>query len=253
MKFLLVLFCLALTVPLSAKTAKVKKPLVKSLKHSLKPGKATLTVKKPALKRLPIGYEEAKFVLPPAVWLTTAYSRGMFRNITAPPFKPRGPVYLPKGSTNVALNKPVTSSDERPKKGTIRMVTDGDKKWAQGSQLELAPGTQWVQIDLQKPHLIHGILLWHYAGLGAVYRDVVIQLADDPDFVINLRTVYNNDNNNSSGLGVGRDREFYEDWRGQWIPIKAQKARYVRLYSNGSTRDPINLYTEAEVWGQPTK
>jgi hypothetical protein len=244
---------LALAVPLSAKTAEVKKPSVKSLKHSLKPGKATLAVKKSALQKPPPGYEEAKFVLPPMVWFTTAYSRGMFRNITALPYKARGPVYLPKGSTNVALNKPVTSSDERPKTGTLGMVTDGDKKWEEGSQLELAPGTQWVQIDLQKPHLIHGILLWHYAGLGAVYRDVVVQLADDPDFVTNLRTVYNNDNNNSSGLGVGKDREFYEDWRGQWIPIKAQKARYIRLYSNGSTRGPINLYTEVEVWGTPTK
>lgn len=239
------LFCLAFAPPLFAKNIKTPKTSAK-LQKTAPPDKVKT-------RNAPPGYEEANFILPEPVWYTTAYSRGMFRNITAPPFKPRGPVYLPKGSTNVALNKPVTSSDERPAKGTLRMVTDGDKNWTEDSQVELAPGTQWMQIDLQKPHIIHGVLLWHYAGLGAVYRDVVIQLADDPDFVTNLRTVYNNDQDNSSGLGIGKDREFYEDWRGQWITSKAQKARYIRLYSNGNTRDAINRYTEVEVWGTPNK
>lgn len=64
----------------------------------------------------------------------------------------------------------------------------------------------------------------------------------------NVRTVFNNDRDNSSGLGLGRDSEFYEHYSGQWIPIAAQKARYVRLYSRGNTSDPQNQYTEVEVW-----
>ena len=125
----------------------------------------------------PPGHEEAKFVTPPASY---GSSPRRIRQTTALPFLPRGVVYLPKGSTNVAAGKPVSSSDEKPFTGTLSMVTDGFKGPYEG-MVGLGHTPQWLQIDLLGFYEIHGILLWHYHGDTRVYRDVVIQLADDPD------------------------------------------------------------------------
>src|SRR5436305_549261 len=78
-----------------------------------------------------------------------------------PSGKPRAPWSAPAGVKNLALNKPVTSSDKDPIIGKLEQVTDGDKEGSDGSWVELAPGLQWVQIDLGKSSDIYGILLWH--------------------------------------------------------------------------------------------
>ena len=52
------------------------------------------------------------------------------------------------GLENVALNKPVTSSEEEIIIGTLGQVTDGDKECQEESYVALGPGPQWVQIDL---------------------------------------------------------------------------------------------------------
>ena len=55
----------------------------------------------------------------------------------------------------------------------------------------------------------------------------------------------------STGLGVGQDwAEYLETFNGLLVPAKGVTARYVRLYSNGSTASDMNRYTEVEVWGQ---
>jgi hypothetical protein len=82
---------------------------------------------------------------------------------------------------------------------------------------------------------------------------VVVQVADDADFTQNVRALYNNDYDNSSGLGVGKDKEYFENYEGRLINAKGVKARFVRLYSNGSTYTALNRYTEVEVYGIPTK
>ncbi len=165
--------------------------------------------------------------------------------------KARPPFPVPKGTTNLALGKPVTSSDPMPIIGELKHVTDADKEGTDGSYVELGPGIQWVQIDLRKPCHIYAILVWHYHAQGRVYHDVVLQVADDPDFIENVRTIYNNDFDNSAGLGVGKDLEYIEDYRGRLIDAGAVKARYVRLYSNGNTSNDQNHYVEVEVHGKP--
>ena len=53
-------------------------------------------------------------------------------------------------------------------------------------------------------------------------------------------------------MGIGKDREYIENYEGKLIDAKGIKARYVRLYSKGSTfSDPLNRYTEVEVFGLP--
>lgn len=38
---------------------------------------------------------------------------------------------------------------------------------------------------------------------------------------------------------------------GRLIDAKGIKARYLRPYSNGSNKSPVNAYQEIEVWGLP--
>jgi len=163
--------------------------------------------------------------------------------------KARLPFMVPEGTNNVSQGKPVTGSDEEPIIGELEQVTDGDKEGSDGSYVELGPTRQYVQIDLEKEYNIYAILVWHYHKQARVYHDVVVQLADDPDFITNVRTVFNNDHDNSSGLGVGKDKEWIETNEGRLIDVGGAKARYVRLYSNGNTSNDLNHYVEVEVYG----
>jgi hypothetical protein len=164
--------------------------------------------------------------------------------------KPRPPVMVPRGVENISEDMKVTSSDSFPIIGELELVTDGDKEGADGSYVELGPGQQYVQIDLEKTREIYAIALWHFHSQARVYKDVVVQLADDEDFITNVRTVFNNDHDNSSGLGIGKDKEYIETRTGRSLAVKGLKARYVRLYSNGSTSGEMNHYVDVEVYGK---
>lgn len=174
-------------------------------------------------------------------------------NLEKPRKGPRRDFLAPKGVKNVSEGKKVTSSDMEPIIGELELVTDGDKEANEGCYVELGPGLQWVQIDLKKKFKLHAILLWHFHANAQVYHDVVIQVADDADFITNVRTVFSNDHDNSSGLGVGKSKEYWETFEGKLIDAKGVTARYVRLYSNGNTSDDQNHYTEAEIFGLPAK
>ncbi|MEW6358380.1 MAG: hypothetical protein AB1696_18750 [Planctomycetota bacterium] len=197
--------------------------------------------------------EEIAFKLPKPVFIGTPKNIPPGSTVEKPTGKPRPPFMAPKGTKNVAHEKPVTSSDEEPIIGEIEMLTDGDKEATDGSYVELGPGLQWVQIDLEQECNIHAILFWHYHADPRIYRDVIVQVADDQDFITNVRTLYNNDHDNSAGLGIGKDREFFETYEGRLVDAGGAKARYVRLYSKGSTANEQNHYTEVEVWGTPAK
>ena len=157
---------------------------------------------------------------------------------------------VPEGTVNLASGKNVDSSDAFPIIGELSLITDGDKEGSDGSYVELGPGVQWMQIDLGGAYNVYGIAVWHFHSQGSVYRDVVIQVANDADFITNVRTVFNNDHDNSAGLGVGKDKEYVETNKGRLIEIENVKSRYVRLYSNGSTSTDMNHYIEVEVFGK---
>jgi hypothetical protein len=167
--------------------------------------------------------------------------------------KERAPMMVPDGVENVALEKEVTSSDNEPTIGELELITDGDKEAADGSYVELGQGVQWVQIDLKEATEIYAIVVWHYHQQARVYHDVVVRVADDADFISNVQTVFNNDNDNSAKLGVGQDRPYLETYEGKLIDAKGVKGRYVRLYSNGNTANEQNHYIEVEVYGKPAK
>jgi hypothetical protein len=167
--------------------------------------------------------------------------------------KPRGPFYVPKGTLLLSLEKTVTSSDYEPVIGDLEFVTDGEKTGEDGYFVELGPSIQWVQLDLGKSYSLHAILVWHYHSQARVYRDMAIQVSDDPDFIEGVQTIYNNDHDNSAGLGIGRDKEYIETNDGRLIDPRGVIARYVRLYSRGNTSNEMNHYVEVEVYGTPTK
>src|SRR5262249_50077551 len=125
--------------------------------------------------------------------------------------------YVPAGTTNLAMGKPVTASDNDPVMGTLDLVTDGDKAGDEGSYVELAPGKQWVQIDLKADAEIYAIVVWHYHSQQRVYHDVVVQVSDDPTFAKDVTTVFNNDTANELGLGAGKDMNYIESYLGKLI------------------------------------
>lgn len=151
---------------------------------------------------------------------------------------------VPAGTVNLAKGKKVTASDSDPVVGTLDLVTDGDKEGDEGSWVELAPGKQWVQIDLEKDANIYAVLVWHFHSQERVYRDVVVQVSDDPTFTKDVKTIYDNS-------PAGTDRPYIETYQGKLIDAKGVKGRYVRLYSNGNTTNKMNHYIEVEVWGKP--
>lgn len=159
----------------------------------------------------------------------------------------------PKGTENVAKGKKVTSSDPVPIIGSLDLVTDGDADAADGCYVELAPGHQWVQIDLGAEYDVWKILLWHFHKQTAVYFDVNVQVSNDPDFKKDVVTVYNSDHDDSSKLGKGEDLAYVETNHGRLIDAKGAKGRYVRLWSNGNTANEMNHYIEVQVFGTPKK
>jgi len=204
----------------------------------------------PVVARQAAEKEELKLQLPKPMFIGTP------TNIKSPNLevitgKPRGPFMVPAGTKLLSLKRPVKSSDMQPVIGEVEMVTDGEKEGGDGYFIELGPGKQWVQIDLGATRALYAILAWHYHSQARVYRDVIVQVSDDKDFLKGVQTVFNNDHDNTSGLGLGKDKEYIEVAEGHLFDPKGVKGRYVRLYSNGNTTNDLNHYVEVEVYGTP--
>ncbi len=190
--------------------------------------------------------------LPKAMFIGTPQNMQV-PHLEKPLGKPRPPFLAPTGTKNVALNKPISSTDDEPIIGEIEMITDGDKEAGDGSFVELGPFTQHVTIDLEAKYNIYAIVVWFFHKQPRVYFDVIVQVSDDPDFISGVHTVYNNDHDNSSGQGVGQDMHYVETAEGRLIDAKGVEGRYVRFYSNGNTNNDLNHYIEIEVYGKPAK
>jgi hypothetical protein len=149
----------------------------------------------------------------------------------------------------LSRGKKVTSSDSLPVIGELSFITDGDKTGIDGAYVELGPNTQWVQVDLGASAKIDAVAVWHFHSQARVYHDVVVQISDDPEFKKGVKTIFNNDDDNSSKLGKGGDKSYVETNHGRVLPADGATGRYVRLYSNGNTSDELNHYCEIEVFG----
>jgi hypothetical protein len=173
-------------------------------------------------------------------------------NIEPDSDKPAPTFMIAKGAKNVAAGKPVTSS-VKPFSGELSQVTDGKKEAFDYDTVEMKKGSQWIQVDLGDTYATQAIAIWHDHRYIQVIHDVIVQVSDDPDFKTGVTTLFNNDTDNSSGLGVGTDREYFERQFGRVIDGKDVKARYVRGYTKGSNLSALNCWQEIEVYALPAK
>ena len=196
----------------------------------------------------------------------------VFKENPIPRRKPGEKFLVPQGTKLLSRGVEVTSSVELIIIGELEMITDGNEEAPDGnpwaSFVDLGFGLQWVQLDLGKPHALHAILVWRdyswrkklygeYLSDQRVYQDVVVQVSNDPAFKKDVKTVFNNDHDNSSGLGKGKDDTYVETSEGRWINPKGVEGRYVRLYSHGYKTEEnatgiteMNCYSEVEVYGK---
>lgn len=164
---------------------------------------------------------------------------------------------------NVAKNKSVTSNGTVTNNMPLSIVTDGVTARDQYALIGVSTGPKWVQVDLGQAYGIKKINIRNDWGASAdtyrTGRDHVVQVSNDPNFATGVTTVFNNDQDNSSGLGVGTDAEYQEpaDGSGKTITLSSTiNARYVRFSANGHVRvnqtyNPVNTPVEIEVYADP--
>ncbi len=197
--------------------------------------------------------EEIKLEFPKPMFIGTPVPAKLPNLETPDPSKIVKTFMAPKGTVNLAKDKAVTSSDPAPIIGDLPLVTDGDADGSDGCFVELAPGPQWVQIDLGAPVSINKIAMWHYHKQAQAYVDVVVQVSDDKDFKAGVTTVFNSDHDDTLKLGAGADPAYIETNHGRVVDGKNTKAQFVRLTSNGNTSNEMNHYCEVQVFGVPGK
>ena len=167
------------------------------------------------------------------------------------PGKLRPPIMVePEYAKKLTTEDTKVTASEEAIVGDNEYVVDGDKTPDATAMLQLPGGLQWVQLDLGAEHEISAICVWHDQGDDRVYKDVVVQISNDEKFAKGVTTVFNNDHDNTAGLGKGADKEYRERFDGRPIDAKLAKGRYVRCWSNGSTSEPVNNYIEIEVFGK---
>ncbi len=159
-------------------------------------------------------------------------------------------IMVPRDARNIAPKARLSSSDKNATTAMLSKITDGDKEAEEDSVVLLRKGLQWIQFDFGRDEAIFAIAIWHAHDTAKIYRSVIVQVAGDKEFTENVRTLFNNDADNKSGLGAGTDRQYFESFQGKTIDARGTRARYVRLYSHGSTDSAMNEYTEVEIYGR---
>ncbi|NEW04977.1 hypothetical protein GK047_02955 [Paenibacillus sp. SYP-B3998] len=147
-------------------------------------------------------------------------------------------------SQNVAAGKVITSNATLTNKA---LATDGVSNDS-NSFAEAASGLKYIQIDFGASYSINKVNLWHYFSDGRTYKDVIVRLSSSSTFGSGTTTVFNNDTNNSAGLGTGTNAEYAETSAGKTITFNPVNARYLRIYSNGSSVNAYNHFVEVQAW-----
>jgi hypothetical protein len=203
-------------------------------------------------EKIPSGKEILVIKLPKPMFVGTKENILSIPNLeqNSKYYKNRSSFYVPNGTILLSLGKSVMSSDNEPILGSLDMITDGDKEAADGSYVELGPFAQNITIDLESEFELYAILVWHFHKICPIaYFDIVVQVSNDKDF-IEAMTIYNSDDDNTLGLGIGTDKNYIETFEGRLIDAKGIKGRYIRLYSNGNNKNDLNHYIEVEIWGK---
>jgi len=128
------------------------------------------------------------------------------------------------GSTNIALNKPITASSAETVSTPATGANDGNQSTRWSSAFS---DPQWIMIDLQTEYEITGAkIIWETAAS----RTYQIQVSDN---ATTWETVF------STSSGNGGTDEF----------TFSANARYIRMYSTARTTEWGNSIYEFEVYG----
>lgn len=190
----------------------------------------------------------------------TRATPGYPKNLQKPPHLReevrRADFMVPPGTVNLARGSPVTSSmEDIPIIGELSQIVDGVKKSGEFDYVEMDPGLQWVQIDLGAIRTVYCIVVWHYYKNPVIYNDVIVQIADNESFTENVQTVFNNDHDNSAGIGKGTDTAYFARWWGELVDTRGAgkqgtQTRYVRVFSNGGCGGEESRFVEIAVYGK---
>jgi len=158
------------------------------------------------------------------------------------------------GLKNLALYKDVTAGEE-PVVGDVDQITDGIKKSRKFDYVELPSKLGWVQVDLGRPRTIHAVVIWHFYKNATIYSDVIVRVADNEAITQNVRTLFNNDHDNSAGMGAGSNKAFYTRWWGEIVDARGDKyngtpGRYVRVYTGAGWEGEPPRFVEVAVYGK---
>jgi hypothetical protein len=198
----------------------------------------------PDLQPLPIE-------LPRPTFVGTPRNISGVTDLMKPRGGPRPPFYAPTGVVNISRGCEVVSGSV-PVFGQMDQLTDGDKEALYDSIVELPAGPQQVTLDLGDDYEIYAVVVWRNHRLPRVYFDVICRISSNPDFE-NPAVLFNNDMDNSSGLGAGNGLHYVETSEGFLMDALGTVGRYVRFCSNGNHIDQMNHYTEIEVYGRPVR
>jgi hypothetical protein len=171
----------------------------------------------------------------------------------------RPPFMVPRGGTvNLALHKLVTALEPPVIEESLSLITDGVKKSLTHHCADLGPGRQWVQVDLGAEHTIYAVVLWHFYKSPVIYSDVIVQVSNDAAFERDVVTLFNNDHDNSSGLGRGKHTAYIARWWGEIADARGPqhegtRCRYVRVWGNGGTGEGHTSFAEIAVYGRPNE
>ena len=230
-----------------AKSPVIKEPPATPTTRPASGAKVPLKSRK---KRVPL-----KLDIPKEIWCALKSPFDKEPNVEEFSYKSlrESPVFMvPPGTVNLAAGRSLSSNESLPVIGELDMVTDGEKSGEDGNCVNIGCDLKWIQIDLEQSAPIYAIVVWHNWRVGqfyTAYRDVIVQVSSDPEFQRDVKTVFNNDHDNSSGLGRGRDQGYYATRYGKIIYARRVPGRYVRLYSNGNTSNDQNHYVEVAVYG----
>ena len=167
---------------------------------------------------------------------------------------------------NLAKNKPVeaayTADGSNAAKGGDRpmsMAVDGVKNDTDNNYGEFGSDNKpdksaYMQVDLGSEYELTGIHMWRYWKDSRKYNNTLVVTSvdgtfskDDEDDVV----VFNADEANECGYGKGEEKDYAETAEGKNFPVMpGTRARYVRVYMNGSDHGKTNHVVELEVMGK---
>ena len=156
---------------------------------------------------------ELKLKLPKPMFIGTP------RNIRTPNLeavtgKPRGPFFVPAGTSCCRSGNRSRRATRRRSSGSSPSSPTARSRARTAISSNSGRAKQWVRIDLKESAALRAILVWHYHSQARVYRDVVVQVSDDKDFVTGVTTLFNNDHDNTLGAGDREGQGVHRDQRG---------------------------------------